>query len=60
MTTPYNELPKLTLIIKLEARDAEIAKLREENELLRTQLDYWKEREAADPLPFCDDTEVDA
>jgi hypothetical protein len=29
-----------------------------ENELLRSQLDYWKEREAADPLPF-DDTEVD-
>ena len=38
---------------------AEIAKLREENELLRTQLEYWREREDADPLPF-DDTEVDA
>jgi hypothetical protein len=40
-----------------EAR-AENAKLREELELLRAQLSYWKEREDADPLPFCDDTEV--
>ena len=47
------------VIAAIEARDAEITKLREENELLRTQLDYWKEREDADPLPF-DDTEVDA
>jgi hypothetical protein len=29
--------------------------LRGENELLRSQLDYWKEREAADPLPFAEE-----
>lgn len=45
-----------------EHTDAEVLRVYEayvhlasEVELLRTQLDYWKEREERDPLPFSEE-----
>ena len=38
MTSTYDNLGKLGLVVKLEMRDAEIAKLREEIAALRAEL----------------------
>jgi len=50
------------LLDLLEETGLELARLREENASLRGQLAHWTAvcEAAADPLPFCDDTEVDA
>ena len=44
---------------QLAALRTENERLRAEIELLTRQLDYWREKEAADPLPFAEEADDD-